>query len=154
MTFTRISCAVVGAVAMAFAAASAGAAEKYKVIDGAISQSLTGKAGDPGNGRKVMVDRRKGNCLACHAIAAFKDQDFHGNIGPALDGVGAVYTPAELRLRLVDPKVLNPDTMMPSFYRSTGFHRVQKKWQGKTIISAQEVEDVIAFLTTLKSKAQ
>lgn len=152
MTLRTLSRAIIGVGAFLVLSGTADAAEKYTVANNAIQASLTGKPGDPANGRKVAIDRRKGNCLACHAIAAIPEQQFHGNIGPALDGVGAIYSEAELRLRLVNPKILNPDTMMPSFYRTTGFHRVQKKWQGKTIISAQEVEDVIAFLKTLKKK--
>lgn len=152
MTLRKFSRAVIGIGAFLVLSGTAGAAENYKVANNAIPASLTGKPGDPANGRKIAIDRRKGNCLACHAISAIPEQQFHGNIGPALDGVGAIYSAAELRLRVVNPKVLNPDTMMPSFYRTTGFHRVQKKWQGKSIISAQEVEDVVAFLQTLKKK--
>lgn len=152
MTQRKLSLAIVGIGAFLVFSGTAGAAENYKVADNAIQASLTGKPGDPTNGRKIAIDRRKGNCLACHAISAIPEQQFHGNVGPALDGVGAIYSAAELRLRVVNPKVLNPDTMMPSFYRTTGFHRVQKKWEGKSIISAQEVEDVVAFLQTLKKK--
>ena len=152
MTLRKLSGAVIGIGAFLVFSATAGAADNYKIANNAIPASLTGKPGDPANGRKIAIDRRKGNCLACPVISAIPEQQFHGNIGPSLDGIGAIYSEAELRLRVVNPKVLNPDTMMPSFYRTTGFHRVQKKWEGKTIISAQEVEDVIAFLKTLKKK--
>ena len=152
MTLRKLSGAVIGIGAFLVFSATAGAADNYKIANNAIPASLTGKPGDPANGRKIAIDRRKGNCLACHVISAIPEQQFHGNVGPSLDGIGAIYSEAELRLRVVNPKVLNPDTMMPSFYRTTGFHRVQKKWEGKTIISAQEVEDVIAFLKTLKKK--
>lgn len=151
MNFKTILGVVACVGALALPAVPAGAAG-YKVVNGGIPDSLTGKSGDPYNGRKVMVDRRKGNCLACHVVSSITDQQFHGNIGPALDGVGATYTPAELRLRVADPKVLNPDTIMPAFFKTDGLHRVQKKWQGKTIVSAQEVEDIIAYLETLKKK--
>lgn len=147
-----LSLAIIGIGALLTLSGTADAAEKYTIANNAIPASLTGKPGDPANGRKIAIDRRKGNCLACHAISAIPEQQFHGNVGPALDGVGAIYSAAELRLRVVNPKTLNPDTMMPSFYRTTGFHRVQKKWEGKSIISAQEVEDVVAFLQTLKKK--
>ena len=152
MTQRKFSLTIIGIGAFLVFSGTAGAAEKYTIANNAIPASLTGKPGDPANGRKIAIDRRKGNCLACHAISAIPEQQFHGNVGPALDGVGAIYSEAELRLRVANPKVLNPDTMMPSFYRTTGFHRVQKAWQGKTIISAQEVEDVVAFLKTLKKK--
>ena len=147
-----LSLAIIGIGALLTLSGTADAAEKYTIANNAIPASLTGKPGDPANGRKIAIDRRKGNCLACHAISAIPEQQFHGNVGPALDGVGAIYSEAELRLRVANPKVLNPDTMMPSFYRTTGFHRVQKIWEGKSIISAQEVEDVVAFLKTLKKK--
>ena len=78
------------------------------------------------------------------------EQADHGNIGPSLVGVGSRYTIAELRLRLVDPKTINPDTIMPSYHRKTGFHRVQKKWKGKTVLSAKDIEDILAYLMTLK----
>ncbi len=123
---------------------------KARVGDG-IPKSLTGKPGDAKKGRSTAIHRKKGNCLACHTLPAPEQAD-HGNIGPDLRGVASRYKPAELRLRLVSAKTLNPDTIMPSFYLTTGFHRVQKKWQGKTVISAQDVEDILAYLVTLKEK--
>jgi len=120
----------------------------YTIVDEMIPQSLTGKPGDPVNGKKVVIGRKKGNCLACH-VMPIPEQQFHGKAGPALNGVAERMEEADLRMRLVDPKVVNSDTMMPSFYK-TGQHRVLKKFQGKTILSAQEVEDVIAYLLTLK----
>lgn len=123
---------------------------KYKIVGKSIPKSLTGKAGDPKNGLKVAVNRRKGNCLACHVLPNVKLAD-HGEVGPPLMGVAKRYKEGELRLRLVDPKKVNPDSIMPSYYRTTGYNRVQKKWKGKTIISAQEVEDILAYLKTLKT---
>jgi sulfur-oxidizing protein SoxX len=121
---------------------------KARVDDG-IPKSLTGKPGDPKKGRATAIHRKKGNCLACHAMPAPEQAD-HGNIGPDLAGVADRYSQAELRLRLVNAKLINPDTLMPSYYKKTGFHRIQKKWKGKTIISAQDVEDILAYLVTLK----
>ncbi len=123
----------------------------YKVVDDTIPQSLTGKPGDPVKGRKIAINRKKGNCLACHQMP-IPEQPFHGEISPDLSGVAERYTAAEIRMRIVDPKVLNEDTIMPSFYRNNGFHRVLKKFQGKTMLSAQEVEDVLAYLMTLKDE--
>ncbi len=123
----------------------------YVVKDGGIAKSLTGKPGDPKKGRKLYINRKKGNCLACHTSTDMAKEPFHGNIGPSLDGVGSDMTTAELRLRIVDAKKINPATIMPAFYKY-GKTRVAKKWKGKTILSAQEVEDVVAYLGTLKGK--
>ena len=121
---------------------------KFRVGDG-IPKSLTGKPGNAKKGRSTAINRKKGNCLACHSMPVPEMAD-HGNIGPNLAGVGSNYTVAELRLRLVSAKTISPDTVMPSYYMKTGFNRVQKKWRGKTVISAQDVEDILAYLVTLK----
>jgi sulfur-oxidizing protein SoxX len=110
---------------------------------------LTGEPGDAVRGREVAINRKKGNCLACHKLPV-PEQPFHGETGPDLAGIGGARSEGELRLRVVNPKVLNPDTMMPAFYRTEGLHRVMKDFDGKTILSAQEVEDVVAYLMTLK----
>ncbi len=123
---------------------------KIKIEDDAVKASLTGKAGDPAVGRKVATSRKKGNCLACHVITDLKEQPFHGNVGPPLDGVADRYTEAEIRLRIIDATVLNEDTIMPPFYKVDGLNRVNKKFKNKTVLSAQEVEDVLAYVMTLK----
>ncbi len=123
---------------------------KFRIVDGSsIPQSLTGKPGDPAKGRKIAIGSRLGNCLACHVMPV-PEQPFHGKVGPDLNGVASRYSEGELRLRVVDPKIVNEATIMPAFYRNTGLHRVLKKFQGKTIISAQDVEDVVAYMMTLK----
>ena len=129
--------------------ASAAGLVKYQINNDAISTSLTGKAGDPVNGKKLATNRKKGNCLACHSMP-IPEQAFHGNIGPNLKGISNRYSEGELRLRIVNPKVLNSETIMPAFYKADGFNRVMKKFAGKTIISAQEVEDIVAYLMMLK----
>jgi len=122
----------------------------YKVVDGhSIPKSLTGQPGDPKRGRLTAVDRKKGNCLACHKMP-IPEQQFHGDVGPDLAGVGDRLSEGEIRLRIVNPKIVNAETIMPAFYRADGFHRVLKGFEGKTIISAQDVEDIVAYLKTLK----
>ncbi len=132
--------------------ASADELVAYKVVDGEqIPVSLTGKPGDPAKGRAVAIDRKLGNCLACHKMP-IPGQQFHGEVGPDLAGVAGRFSEGELRLRVVDSKKLNPETIMPAFYRNSGFHRVMKKFQGKSLLSAEQVEDVIAYLLTLKAE--
>jgi sulfur-oxidizing protein SoxX len=149
MIYRTILGAVSGAVVAGALTFGANAAE-ITIVDGTIPASLTGTAGDPANGKKVAIDRKKGNCLACHAMPIPEEQ-FHGDIGPDLGDVGANLSDATLRLRLVDSKAINPDTIMPAFLM-TGKTRVLKKFEGKTILTPQEVEDVIAYLLTLKGQ--
>lgn len=122
---------------------------KYMVKDGAIAKSLTGKPGNVANGRKLAINRKQGNCLACH-VMPIPEQPYHGKIGPELNGVASRLSEGEVRLRIVNPKVLNPESIMPAFYRKDGFHRVLKKFKGKTMLSAQQVEDLVAYTMTLK----
>lgn len=118
--------------------------------DGAVEASLTGTAGDAANGRKVFANRKKGNCLACHANSDMADLPFHGEVGPALDGVADRYDEAHLRGILTNSKNTFEGSIMPSFYRLENGARTMEKFQGKTILTAQEVEDVLAYLQTLK----
>jgi sulfur-oxidizing protein SoxX len=123
----------------------------YTIVDdNSIPKSLTGKAGDPANGRKLAINRKKGNCLACH-VMPIPEQQFHGETAPSLYGVGKRLSEGELRLQLVNSKVTNESTLMPSFYRTYGFNKVLKKFQGKSILEAQDVEDIVAYLMTLKT---
>lgn len=121
-----------------------------KVVDDAIPMALTDQAGDAGNGQKLVVNRKQGNCLACHAISELASQPFHGDVGPTLDGVADRYNAGELRMLVVNAKLSNEDTIMPAFYRVEGLNRVNKKFKDKTILNAQQVEDVVAYLQTLK----
>ncbi|MFN0263057.1 sulfur oxidation c-type cytochrome SoxX [Tepidamorphus sp. 3E244] len=125
---------------------------KYEVTDGEIAKSLTGQAGDPEAGKAAMINRRGGNCLACHEVSALSDQPFHGEVGPSLDGAGSRWSEGELRLIVANSKAVFEDTIMPAFHRTEGLNRVAEKFQGKTILSAQEVEDVVAYLMTLKDE--
>ena len=147
---TLTAVALGAAVSVGAGIGNSAIASEYVITDGErIDKSLTGQPGDVKKGRAAAIDRKKGNCLACH-VMPIPEQQFHGDIGPDLNGVAERYSEAELRLRVVDAKVINPDTIMPPFYRKTGFHRVLKKFQGKTIIGAQDVEDIVAYLMTLK----
>ncbi|NQV56768.1 MAG: sulfur oxidation c-type cytochrome SoxX [Rhodospirillales bacterium] len=146
---TTIGAALIAAFAFSATANAAGAdVGKIRVGDG-VPKSLTGKAGDAKKGRATSIHRKKGNCLACHSLPAPEQAD-HGNLGPDLRGVGSRYSAAELRLRIIEAKAVNPDTVMPPFYSTRGLHRVQKQWLGKTLIGAQDVEDIVAYLLTLK----
>jgi len=150
---TLIGAAVVLAFSGAMVTGALAAKDKMKMemkIPTSIAKSLTGKPGNADNGKKLVVNRKKGNCLACHVISDLKDQADHGNVGPPLDDVGSRIKAAELRAQIANPKGSNPDSIMPAFLKKEGFHRLQKKWKGKTIISAQDVEDVVAYLLTLK----
>lgn len=126
--------------------------------DGAIAASLSGAAGDAANGAKVMVTRSKGNCVACHDVTALKDAPFHGEVGPSLDGAGDRWTAEELRGLVANAKMTFEGTVMPAFYKTSGFTRPGNGYTGKAakesdltpILTAQEIEDVVAFLATLK----
>jgi L-cysteine S-thiosulfotransferase len=96
-----------------------------------------------------VLDRTIGACLLCHA-GPFPNPHLQGTIGPNLDGVGERLSPGQLRLRLVDPARLNPDTVMPSYHRTEGFRRVASPFQGKPVLPAQQIEDVVAYLATLR----
>ncbi len=120
-----------------------------KVVDNSIPGPLTSQPGDPAAGRKVMLDRKLGNCVSCHQVSALSEADFQGDIGPPLDGVGQRYTTAQLRVILTNSKLMFPGTVMPAFHVNTGLKRVLPEYAGKPILTAQKVEDVIAFLKTL-----
>ena len=127
------------------------APDDVKFTDMKVMESLTGQPGDAAEGRKLFANKKKGNCLACHVDSDLKDQLFHGNIGPSLDEVADRYSPEELRAIVVDSKqAISPETVMPGFYSMHVGKNVAEEFVGKTILSAQEVEDVVAYLTTLK----
>ncbi len=140
------------ALALGVALAAPAAAAEQEDLPLSMS-SLTGKPGDPANGRKLAAARKKGNCLACH-VMPIPEEQFHGAIGPDLHGVGERLTEGEIRMRVVNPKTVNPDTIMPAFYRVDGLHRVKKEFVDKPILTAQEVEDLVAYLVTLKDIEQ
>lgn len=122
-----------------------------------VPESLTGAPGNAESGVAVVSQRSQGNCVACHEVSALPDVAFQGNVGPALDGVGSRWSEAELRGLLVDAKHMFPGTRMPSFYRVDGFIRPGNAYTGRAadpetfgpLLSAQQIEDTIAYLMTL-----
>ena len=118
--------------------------------NGEVELALTGVAGDATSGRKLFMNRKKGNCLACHVNSEMAEQTFHGDVGPELDGVANRWGAAELRGILVNSKNMFEGTIMPAFYKDSGYNRILKKFDGKTILSAQEVEDLLAYVMTLR----
>jgi len=129
-------------------AAASEALHPYEVIGDAIPTSLTGRSGDAVRGRAIVVARQN-TCLLCHG-GPFAEQKFQGNLAPDLTGTGARWSRGQLRLRLVDASRLNAATIMPSYYRTEGLDRVGTNWRDKPILSAEQIEDVVAYLETLK----
>ena len=117
--------------------------------DGAVMASLTGAQGDPVNGRDVFKNRKLGNCLACHVNSDMPEESFHGEVGPPLDGAGSRWNEAELRGIVSNSKMMFEGTIMPAFYIESGYERPLDKFAGTSILTAQEVEDVVAYLLTL-----
>src|SRR5215471_11744070 len=119
----------------------------YTVVGDAIPRSLTGAKGDVERGRSIVVNRQIGLCLLCHS-GPFPEERFHGTLAPDLAGSGLRWTEGQLRLRLVDASRINPATIMPPYYRVDGLSRVPAGLRGKPVLSAEEIEDVVAFLKT------
>ena len=132
------ACCVVGA-------ASGGAVRAQD----SIPTSLTGAKGDPARGRAIVTNRQLGLCLLCHS-GPFPEERFQGNLAPDLAGAGKRWSEGQLRLRIVDSSRVNPATIMPSYHRTDGFTRVAPAWRGKPVLTADQIEDVVAFLTTLR----
>ena len=119
----------------------------FQVEGDTIREPLTAAPGDAARGREVVLGR-DGNCLLCHAVPEAGAR-FMGNLAPPLSGVGRRLSIGQLRLRIVDSMRLNPATIMPSYYRVGGFNQVSTTWRGKPVLTAQQVEDTIAYLVTL-----
>lgn len=120
-----------------------------EVVGDAVPRSLTGNPGDAARGRDVVFSRERGNCVVCHVMPA-PDERSHGDVGPSLKGVAARLSEAQMRLRLVDGRRLNPASIMPSYYRVDGLVRVAKAHAGKPVLTAEEIEDALAYLMTLR----
>jgi sulfur-oxidizing protein SoxX len=128
--------------------ANAQALRPFTVVGDAIPASLTGAAGDAARGRALVVDRTS-TCILCHS-GPFPEQRFLGDVAPSLAGTGSRWSEGEIRLRLVDASRLNTATIMPSYYRIDGLDRVGRAWQGKPILTAEQIEDIVAYLATLR----
>ncbi len=120
----------------------------YRVDGDAIRERLAPAPGNAARGKAIVLSRDS-NCLLCHAVPD-SGVRFMGNIGRPLGGVGAKLTEGQLRLRIVDPMRLNRETIMPSYYRTDGLNRVAEAWRGKPVLTAQQVEDIVAYLLTLR----
>jgi sulfur-oxidizing protein SoxX len=119
------------------------------VVDGdAIAASLTGTPGDAARGRALVLNRTS-TCILCHS-GPFPEEKFQGDLAPDLAGSGSRWSAAQLRLRIVDASRLNPATIMPSYYRIDGLTRVGPAWRGKPILSAEQIEDIVTYLMTLR----
>jgi sulfur-oxidizing protein SoxX len=123
---------------------------KVMFNDGAVAASITGQAGDAAEGRKVFANRKQGNCLACHTNEDLAEQSFHGEVGPTLNGAGDRWSEADLRGIVANSKMMFEGTIMPAFYINSGYNRSLEKFEGKSILTGQQVEDVVAYLLTLK----
>jgi len=140
--------ACLAAVATLPCAASAGALRTYAIVGDAIPRSLTGEPGDVTRGRALVVDRTN-TCILCHN-GPFPKAKFQGDLAPGLGGAGSRWSEGQLRLRLVDAFRLNPATIMPSYYRVDGLDRVGPAWRDKPILSAEQIEDMVAYLASLR----
>lgn len=149
----------VAALSLAIASPAIGDVLPEQVVfeGGAVSTSLTGRPGDPAEGARIYASKALGNCVACHVVAALPDAQWQGNVGPALDGAADRWSEAELRGIVANAKMMFPGSRMPAFYKTTGFIRPGDGFSAKPapkdyppILSAGQIEDVVAFLMTLR----
>lgn len=131
---------------MNFAAAALAA---LVVVGDGVPQPLTATPGDAARGRAIVANRQLGLCLLCHR-GPIPEERFQGNLAPPLDGAGTRWSAAQLRLRVADARRLEPQSLMPAFYKADGLERVAPAFAGRPVLTAQQVEDVVAYLLTLK----
>ena len=133
----------------ALPAAAQDALRPYQIDGDSINVSLTGAAGDPQKGGAIVANRQVGLCLLCHS-GPFPQERFQGTLAPDMSGAGSRWNEGQLRLRIVDASRLNPDTIMPSYYKVSGLERVAAGLKDKPLLAAEQIEDVVAFLKTLQ----
>ncbi len=122
---------------------------RYTIVGDGIPKPLTTDPPSIENGRRIVTERQTGLCVLCHS-GPFPEARFQGDLATNLGGTGSRWSEAQLRLRMVDASQLNPQTIMPSYYRTHGLQRVGSSWRGQPVLNAQQIEDVVAFLKTLK----
>jgi L-cysteine S-thiosulfotransferase len=132
------------------ASAQTGSLVPYTVEGDAIPRPLANASGDPNRGQALVLDHERGNCTICHVVPG-PDARYHGNLGPSLTGVGRRLSAGQIRLRIVDSTRLNPVTIMPAYYRIENLHRVAAPFRERPVLSPQDVEDVVAYLSTLRN---
>jgi L-cysteine S-thiosulfotransferase len=142
-------CTAAALLLVGTAVCSASDKAAYVIVGDAITEPLQGLTGDAARGRAIVANRQIGLCLLCHT-APIPEERFQGNLSQSLAGVGSRASEGQLRMRLVDARKLNPQTIMPSYYRAENLTRVSPALQGRTIFSAQQIEDVVAYLLTLR----
>jgi L-cysteine S-thiosulfotransferase len=153
ITSQALKVLLIGAILALPGRAGAQELRSYAVLGDSISASLTGAPGDPQRGRAVVINRQN-TCILCHSVPfaeeKFQGDKLQGDLAPNLAGAGSRWSEGQLRLRLVDAARLNPATIMPSYYRVEGLSRVGAPWRGKPILSAEQIEDAVAYLVTLR----
>ena len=157
----KLSTLTLAAIMTAGAAMAGGQVAPADVVfsEGAVAASLSGQPGDAASGAKIMSSKKLGNCIACHEVTALNEAPFHGEVGPMLDGVADRWNEAELRGILSNAKLTYEGTVMPAYYKVDGFNRPGNGYTGKAaegpldpLLDAQQIEDVVAFLMTLKDE--
>jgi sulfur-oxidizing protein SoxX len=145
----RILTAIPVTLLLAAVPAAGDGLRPFTVVGDAIPASLTGVKGDPERGRAIVANRHVGLCLLCHS-GAFPEEPLQGTLAPNLEGAGSRWSEGQLRLRMVDAARLTPGTIMPPYYRIDGLTRVAPSLRGKPVLTAEQIEDVVAFLATLR----
>jgi L-cysteine S-thiosulfotransferase len=132
-----------------YAVAAQESLRPYTIVGDTIPTALSGEDGDPARGRAIITNRQVGLCLLCHS-GPFPEEKLQGTLAPDLKGAGLRSTKGQLRLRIVDASQINPETIMPPYYRIDALARVAPLFRGKPILTAEQIEDVVVFLATLR----